>query len=218
MPDLSPLVLSLEVALCAGLLALGLGTLCAWVLARVRFWGREWCDVALTLPLVLPPTVLGYYLLVLLGRQSLLGRAWESIFGKPLVFTLTAAILAAFVSALPLVIRTARAALEAVDPTTENAARLLGASEWRVARTITLPLAWRGLAAAGTLAFARALGDFGATLMVAGNLPGETQTAALAIYDAVAAGRDREAIILSGILSLVAAVLLYGVNRLTAQR
>ncbi len=211
-----PLFLSFEVALAASALALAVGATFAWGLAKLRFPGKEWCDVLLTLPLVLPPTVLGYYLLVVIGNRSVIGRVWENCFGNPLVFTPTAAVLAAFMSALPLVVKSARSALEAVETEAENAARLLGASEWRVARTITLPLAWRGLAAAGTLAFARALGDFGATLMVAGNLPGKTQTAALAIYDAVAAGRDSEALMLSGVMSVVAAVLLYGVNRLTA--
>lgn len=216
--DYRPLLLSFEVAFLAGILALGLGTSCAWILARMSFPGKELCDVVLTLPLVLPPTVLGYYLLVMIGNRSPIGIFWERMVGSPLVFTPAAAVLAAFVSALPLVVKSARAALEAVDTTAENAARLLGASEWRVLVTITLPLAWRGLAAAGTLAFARALGDFGATLMVAGNLPGETQTAALAIYDSVAAGRNQDALWLSGIMSLVAALLLYSVNQLTAQR
>ncbi len=167
-----PLVLSFEVAAAAAALALAFGSACAWLLAKRPFPGRELCDVFLTLPLVLPPTVLGYYLLVLIGRNSPVGQVWERFFGAPLVFTPAAAVLAAFVSALPLVVKTARSAIESVDPTLENAARLLGASEFRVACSITLPLAWRGLAAGGGLAFARALGDFGATLMVAGNLPG----------------------------------------------
>lgn len=212
---LHPLLLSFEIALVAAAFALAGGVAAGWLLAKRRFPGREVCDTLLTLPLVLPPTVLGYYLLTIIGNRSPVGRAWEALFGGPLVFTKTAAMLAAFLTALPLVVKTARAAIAEVDATAENAARLLGASEWRVARTITLPLAWRGLVAAGALAFARALGDFGATLMVAGNIPGETRTAALAIYDAVAAGRDRDALILSGALSVTAAVLLYLVNRLT---
>ncbi|HMV99751.1 MAG TPA: ABC transporter permease subunit, partial [Acidobacteriota bacterium] len=142
-----PLFLSFEVALAASTLALAVGATFAWILAKLRFPGKEWCDVLLTLPLVLPPTVLGYYLLVVIGNRSVIGRAWESCFGNPLVFTPTAAVLAAFMSALPLVVKSARSALEAVETEAENAARLLGASEWRVARTITLPLAWRGLAA-----------------------------------------------------------------------
>jgi molybdate transport system permease protein len=214
---LNPLLLSLEIALLAGGLALAIGTGCAWTLAKARFPGREAVDIALTLPLVLPPTVLGYFLLVAIGNRSPIGRVWEAAFGSPLVFTRTAATLAAFVSALPLVVKTARAALEKTDADAENAARLLGASEWRVFRTVTLPLAWRGVAAGAALGFARALGDFGATLMVAGNIPGETQTAALAIYDAVIAGRERDALTLAGALSLAAAVTLYLVNRLSAE-
>jgi molybdate transport system permease protein len=215
---LHPLLLSFEIAIVAAFFALSGGVAAGWVLAKRQFPGRELCDTLLTLPLVLPPTVLGYYLLTVIGNRSPVGRLWESLFGGPLVFTRTAAVLAAFLTALPLVVKTARAAIAEVDGTAEDAARLLGASEWRVARTITFPLAWRGIAAAGALAFARALGDFGATLMVAGNIPGETRTAALAIYDAVSAGRDRDALVLAGTLSVVAAVVLYGVNRLTNGR
>jgi molybdate transport system permease protein len=202
------------VAALATLLALGLGLSSGWALARYRFRGRELLDALLTLPLVLPPTVLGYYLLVLLGQRSPLGRAFEAVFGFRLIFTWQAAVVAATIHALPLVVRSSRAAFEGVARPLEQAARSLGSTGWEVFRRVTLPLAWRGVLAAGTLAFARALGDFGATLMVAGNIPGRTQTAAIAIYDAVEAGRDNEALLLVVILSALATILLYAANRL----
>jgi molybdate transport system permease protein len=164
----------------------------------------------------MPPTVLGYYLLVLLGRTGPVGRLFESLTGGQLVFTWRGAVVAASAGALPLVVKTARAAVAAVDTQYEEAARTLGKSEWQVFRRVTLPLASRGILAAAMLAFARALGDFGATLMVAGNIPGRTQTAAIAIYDATQAGRDSEALALVLILSLAAFTLLYATNRLTA--
>jgi molybdate transport system permease protein len=212
--DWFPIRLSLQVAAIATLLALAAGVAGGWLLARHDFRGREWLDAALSLPLVLPPTVLGYYLLVLLGQSSPLGRAFESVFGFRLIFTWQAAVVAATIHALPLVVRSARAAFEAVSPQLEQAARTLGASEWEVFRRVTLPLARRGVLAAATLAFARALGDFGATLMVAGNIPGRTQTVAVAIYDAVQAGRDAQALLLVVTISTLALVLLYLANRL----
>ncbi|HSE99132.1 MAG TPA: molybdate ABC transporter permease subunit, partial [Blastocatellia bacterium] len=190
------------------------GTAMGWLLARKHFWGRELLDSVITLPLVLPPTVLGYYLLVLLGRSSPAGRAIEAVTGQPLVFTWQAAVVAASVGALPLMVKTARAAIASVDRTLEDVARTLGQSERQVFRRVTLPLASRGIAAAAILAFARALGDFGATLMVAGNIPGRTQTAAIAIYDATQAGRSDYAIALVLILSIVALSLVYVTNRL----
>ena len=137
------------------------------------------------LPLVLPPTVLGYYLLQLLGRRSPLGYWLEQTSGITFVFHWSGAVVASAVAAFPLFLLPARGAFEAIDPALEDVARLLGRGEFSVFFAVTLPLAWRGLAAGIVLAFARALGDFGATLMVAGNIPGLTQTAALAIYDAV---------------------------------
>jgi molybdate transport system permease protein len=163
---------------------------------------------------VLPPTVLGYYLLVLLGRSSFVGRAVESLTGGPLVFTWRGAVVAAAMGALPLVVKTTRAAIAAVDADLEDAARTLGQSEWRVFRRVTLPLASRGILAAAMLAFARSLGDFGATLMVAGNIPGRTQTAAIAIYDATQAGRDDYALTLVLILSATALAIVYATNKL----
>lgn len=211
--DWFPLWLSLRVAAIATLISLILGTWIAYILANRNFRGKELLDAAVTLPLVLPPTVLGYYLLVLLGRPSPLGRFYEWIFGKPLVFTWQAAVVAALLHATPLLVKSARAALESVEPSYENAARNLGAPEWRVFWRITLPLARRSIFAAGVLAFARSLGDFGVTLMLAGNIPGRTQTAAVAIYDAVESGNTALAGMLSIILSVVAVSIVYLANR-----
>jgi molybdate transport system permease protein len=212
--DWFPLALSIRVALIATLMVLLVGVTLGWLLARRRFFGRELLDAIVTLPLVLPPTVMGYYLLVLLGRSGPLGRAIETLTGEPLVFTWKGAVVAASVGALPLVVKTARAAIAAVDKNLEDAARTLGQSEWRVFWRVTMPLASRGIVAAAMLAFARALGDFGATLMVAGNIPGRTQTAAVAIYDATQAGRNDYALTLVLALSAIALSLVYATNKL----
>jgi molybdate transport system permease protein len=183
--DLAPLWLSIRVASLATILIATVGIPLAYVLARHRFPGKGLISGLLVLPLVLPPTVLGYYLLRLLGRNAWLGRWLEETLGIVLVFHWSGAVLASAVAAFPLFFLPARGAIEGVDPALEDAARLLGRREWSVFFGVTLPLAFRGLAAGAVLAFARALGDFGATLMVAGNIPGRTQTAALAIFDAV---------------------------------
>src|SRR5216684_7727331 len=168
-----PLWLSLRVAAMATLVSLALGLWIAYLLANRRFRGKELLDALVTLPLVLPPTVLGYYLLVVLGRSSPLGHVYEWAFGGPLVFTWQAAVVASTLHAIPLLVKSARAAFESVDRSYERAARNLGASEWRVFWRVTLPLARRSILAAAVLAFARSLGDFGATLMIAGNIPGK---------------------------------------------
>lgn len=211
--DWFPLLLSLRVASLATLFAAVLGIAGAYLLAKGRFPGRGLLEAVASLPIVLPPTVLGYYLLVVLGARSPLGRAWESVFGGPLVFSVTGAVVAATVSALPFCLRTARAAIEQVDPRVEAAARTLGLPEWRVALQVTLPLARRGVIAGVALGFARALGDFGATVMVAGNIPGRTQTMPIAVYDAVQAGDDARAGTLALILAVVAVAVLLLVNR-----
>ncbi|NCC25935.1 MAG: molybdate ABC transporter permease subunit, partial [Deltaproteobacteria bacterium] len=185
-----PLQLTLRVAALATLLALVFGVLLAWVVHRFRFPGRDGLDAVFTLPMVLPPTVLGYYLIVLVGRNGFIGRWLESMFGVTLMFTWQGAVIAAAVVAFPLVFKSARAALENVDRKYEDAARTLGCGEWRVLMRISLPLAVRGILAGTMLAFARAMGEFGATLMIAGNLPGRTQTLSLAVYSAVQAGND----------------------------
>ncbi len=213
--DWFPLWLSLRVATTATVFAALFGIALAYLLAKGRFPGRGVLEAIATLPIVLPPTVLGYYLLVTLGVRSPIGRAWESAFGHTLVFTPTAAIVAASVSAMPFVLRTARAAIEAVDPRFEQAARTIGLSEWRVAAQVTLPLARRGLLAGIALGFARALGDFGVTVMLAGNIPGRTQTMPVAVYDAVQSGNNHRASTLSAVLGIIALIILVAVNRLT---
>lgn len=208
MRDWSPLWLSVRVSLAATLVAAVSGIALAYLLAKGRFRGRSLLEAVITLPIVLPPTVLGYYLLTALGVNSPLGRAWEAVFGAPLVFTATAAVVAGSIAALPFVVRTGRAAIEEVDPDLEAAARVAGLPEWRVAWTVTLPAAGRGLAAGIALGFARALGEFGATVMVAGNIPGRTQTLPIAVYDAVQAGDDRAARTGAVLLGVVAVVVL----------
>jgi molybdate transport system permease protein len=212
--DWFPLWLSLRVAFVSTAVAFVVGLWLAYILANREFHGKEVLDAAITLPLVLPPTVLGYYLLVLLAGNSPLGKLWENIFGSPLVFTWKAAVVAALLHSLPLLVKSARAALESVDRSLERAARNLGASEWRLFWRVTLPLARRSVLAAIALAFARSLGDFGVTLMVAGNIPGRTQTAAVAIYDAYEAGNTMVARTLVLVISAIALLILTLANRL----
>jgi len=216
--DWFPLWLSLKVATLATAFVLSLGTFLAYVLSHKNFRGKNLLDALITLPLVLPPTVLGYYLLVLVGRASPLGHLYEATFGQPLVFTWQAAVVAAFLHSAPIYIKAARAVLEGVDYRYEWAAHSLGASEWKTFWRVTLPLAWRGLSSLGTLSFARALGDFGVTIMVAGNIPGRTQTLSVAIYDAVESGNGRLARVLVLIVSVVALSLLWPANFVTRAR
>jgi molybdate transport system permease protein len=213
--DWFPLWLSLRVATLATILVLAIGTLLAYLLSHKNFRGKNFLDAVITLPLVLPPTVLGYYLLVLVGRSSPLGHVYELVFGQPLVFTWEAAVVAAFLHSAPIYIKAARVVLEGVDYRYEWAAHSLGASEWRTFWRVTLPLARRGLSSLGTLAFARSLGDFGATIMVAGNIPGRTQTLSVAIYEAVESGNGRLARILVLVVSLVAIALLWPASLVT---
>lgn len=190
MSEFDPFFLSLRVAALATILIVAIGLPVAWVLARREFLGKGLIVGLLILPLVLPPTVLGYYILQVLGRRAPIGHWLESTLGITVVFHWTGAVIASAVAAFPLFLLPARGAFESVDPALEDVARLLGRGEASVFLAVTLPLAWRGLAAGMVLAFARSLGDFGATLMVAGNIPGLTQTAALAIYDAIVLGND----------------------------
>lgn len=208
-----PLLLSLKVAGWATLLATVAGTAAAYGLSRWRWPGRDLLDAILTLPLVLPPTVLGYYLLVLLGRRGIIGETLAG-WGIELVFTWQGAVVAASVVAFPLVFKSARAAFENVDGQLENAARVLGVGEAGVFFRVTLPLAARGIAAGVLLAFARALGEFGATLMIAGNLPGRTQTLSVAIYEAVQAGDDATANMLVLVTSVTCIVVLLAAGKL----
>ena len=212
--DWFPFWLSLRVAALSTLVSTAAGLWLAYLLANRSFRGKETLDAAVTLPLVLPPTVLGYYLLVVIGRESWFGRLWEAMLGSPLVFTWQAAVVAAILHSAPLLIKSARAALESVDHDYERAARTLGASEWRLFWRVTLPLARRSIFAAIALAFARSLGDFGVTIMVAGNIPGRTQTVAVAIYDAVESGNGQLARALVLAVSALALGTLWLANRL----
>ena len=206
--------LSLKVAACATFLNLLLGVGTGLALARLRLAGRDLADTLLTLPMVLPPTVLGYYLLVLFGRNSPVGRWLQDTFGFSLIFTWQGAVIAATVVTFPLVFKPARAAFEGVNPQLEAAASSLGLSERAVFLRVTLPLAWRGILAGLLLAFARALGEFGATLMIAGSIPGQTQTLSIAVYEAVQAGNDKLADQLVLLISLVCTIVLWSTTRL----
>jgi molybdate transport system permease protein len=216
--DWFPLWLSLRVAAISTLIAAVCGVALAYLLANRKFRGKEALDAAISLPLVLPPTVLGFYLLVLLGREGTLGKIYESVFGQPLVFTWQAAVVAALLHSAPLLVKYTRASLESVDHSYERAARTLGAGELKVFWRVTLPLVRKPILAATALAFARSLGDFGITIMLAGNIPGRTQTVAVAIYDAVEAGKGDVARTLVLVISAVALVILWLANKLEPHR
>ena len=217
-PTWTALLLSLKVAGFATAINLVLGIAVGFALARLRFPGRDLLDTLLTLPMVMPPTVLGYYLLVLMGRRSWLGAWLHDSFGINLIFTWQAAVIAAAIVAFPLVFKPARAAFEAVDGQLEQAGRVLGISEAGIFFRIALPLAWRGILAGVLLAFARALGEFGATLMVAGSIPGKTQTLSIAVYEAVQAGQDDVANTLVLATSAVCIAVLLAAGRLAPGR
>src|SRR5258707_4536851 len=213
----SALGLSIRVAIVATILNALIGIPVAYLLARRAFRGRALVDLLVTLPLVLPPTVTGYYLIVLLGRRGWLGAPVYALTGWSVAFTWYAAVIAATVMALPLLVRTARAAIESVDRELEKAAFTLGRSEWRTALEVTLPLARNGIIAGLVLAFARALGEFGATLMLAGNIPGKTATVPLAIYTAVQTGEQSTVLVLVAILTALSFLVLVAASRLGAR-
>ena len=214
---LSALWLSVKVSIVATALNAVIGIPLAYMMARRRFWGRAAVDVLVTLPLVLPPTVTGYYLILLLGRRGVLGAPLYAATGWSVAFTWYAAVIAATVMALPLLVRTARVAIESVDQNLERAAFTLGRAEWRTALEVTLPLARNGILAGLVLAFARALGEFGATLMLAGNIPGKTQTLPLSIYTAVQTGEAGQAMTLVAMLTLLSCVVVVASARLGAR-
>lgn len=209
------LKLSLLVVSCATLVVGVLGIIIALLLAKYEFRGKELLDAVLTMPLVLPPTVTGYYLIVLLGRHGIIGEFIYNLTGWTIVFTWQGAVVAAIVVSLPLMIKAARASIESVNPDYEIASYTLGKSRPETFWRITLPLAKRGILAGLVLSFARALGEFGATLMIAGNIPGKTQTMPLAIYEAVASGDDRQAQILALILTAISILAIYITNKLS---
>ncbi|CAN5248465.1 molybdate ABC transporter permease subunit [soil metagenome] len=215
---LTPLWLTLKVAILATLLSGAAGIALAWWMSRRRFAGQDVADAFLMLPMVLPPTVLGYYLIVLIGRNGVFGQYLDRWFGINLMFTWQGAVIAASVVSLPLIYKAARAAFEEVDGRLTHAARTLGAGEFEVFLRISLPLAVRGIAAGLMLSFARAMGEFGATLMIAGNLPGKTQTLSIAVYDAVQAGNDAQALWLTLLISVVCMTVLVISGRLLQAR
>ncbi|WP_424765616.1 molybdate ABC transporter permease subunit [Paenibacillus sp. sgz302251] len=183
-----PIKISLQVALLASVVTAVIGLAAAWWMTIKSFRGKLLVETVFLLPIVLPPTVVGFLLLVLLGGNSWIGRAIEWLFSAPLVFSWGAAVIAAVVVAFPLVYQSMKVGFASIDKDLEEAARSMGANEWHVFRYITLPLASRFLLSAYILGFARALGEFGATLMIAGNIPGKTQTIPTAIYVAVDSG------------------------------
>jgi molybdate transport system permease protein len=209
------LKLSLIVVSLATIIISVVGTALGFLLAKRKFRGKDLLDAVLTLPMVLPPTVIGYYLILLLGRRGLLGSPLYNLTGWTVTFTWVAAVIASALIALPLMVKSARAAIESVDPEYEIASRILGKSELETFFRITLPLAGRGIVAGVVLSFARAFGEFGATLMLAGNIPGKTQTMPLAIYEAVISGEEEQAKWLALILTGISITVVYLTNRLS---
>lgn len=210
--DWHPVILSVRVAIIATILVTCLGVPLTRFMARKEFYGKDFLEAAITLPMVLPPSVVGYGLLMLIGKNGLFGKVLADM-GIMLVFTWYAAVIAATVVAFPLMYQSAKAAFMSVDLDFEKAARTLGASEVRIFFTVTLPLAWPGILAGLVLTFARALGEFGATLMVAGNIPGLTQTIPTAIYFAVESGKDVLARTLVVIITIFSFCVIFWVNR-----
>ena len=217
MDVLSPLRLSLQVAVCATIATVIVGVPIAYVLARKRFKGRSILNLAVTLPMVLPPTVIGYILLLVIGRNGLLGKAYSGLTGGELgiMFTWYAAVIASFVVSLPLMILTSRASMEAVDQELINASYTLGRSEWQTFVHVVIPLSIRGIIAGATLAFARAMGEFGATMMVAGNIAGKTTTMPLMIYNESIYGSWGSALWMVLVFVGLAGVIIYVSSRLS---
>ncbi|MFB8377342.1 molybdate ABC transporter permease subunit [Paenibacillus taichungensis] len=203
-----PVRLSLQVALLSSMIAAVFGIAVAWKMSRTSFRGKIFLETAFMLPLVLPPTVVGFILLVLLGRKSVLGQWIEAIFSAPVIFSWWAAVIASVVVAFPLVYQTMKSGFSGIDKDLEDAGRSIGANEWQVFRYISLPLAGRALMTAFILGFARALGEFGATLMIAGNIPGKTQTVPTAIYVAVDSGNQTMAWMWTGSIIIISFIML----------
>ena len=202
-------LLSFKVAIVSTAMVLLIGTAIAYLLARREFVGKTLFDVVTTLPLVLPPTVTGYYLILLFGKEGILGEPIYSLTGWTIMFTWQAAVLASFTVSLPLMIKSAKAAIQSVDKNLIDTAHTLGHSEWTTFFKVILPLSKRGIFAGAVLAFARALGEFGATLMVAGNIPGKTGTMPLAIYSAASSGDWFEAHVLVAFFTVFSGIALF---------
>lgn len=209
----SPILISLKVALVATAMTLVAGTALGFIFVRKNFPGKDILEVIITLPMVMPPSVTGYILLLIIGKKGFIGRILQDVFGINLIFTWQAACIAAAVVSLPLMYQSCKSAFLGVDRSFENAARTLGANEWKIFRSITIPLAWPGLVSGLVLSFARALGEFGATLMVAGNIPGRTENIPIAIYFAVESNNLRKANILMGIVVIVSFATILTLNR-----
>lgn len=213
MVEWQPIVLSLKVASLSSIMVFILGVLAAYGMRNRQFWGKEAVEAIFTLPLVLPPVVTGFLLLLLIGKQGPVGRLLEEVLHWQIIFTPYAAVLAGAVVAFPLMYQSTKAAFESIDPTLEDAARTLGAGEWRLFWTVTVPLSWPGLLAGMVLSFSRALGEFGATIMVAGNIPGKTQTLPLAIYFAAEANDLNQAGLYVLLISGITFFMIFALNR-----
>jgi molybdate transport system permease protein len=204
--DWSALNLSLKLAACTVLILLPLGIWAGHALAAHQFRGKAWVEALLALPLVLPPTVLGYYLLVMMGGASPIGQFYESVFGRPLVFSFEGLLLASVIFNIPFAIQPMQRGFEAIAPEVRDAAACCGLSRWRTLWRIELPLAWPGILSAVVLTFAHTLGEFGVVLMVGGSIPGETKTIAIAIYDRVQAFDTAGAGVMSAALLLISLI------------
>jgi molybdate transport system permease protein len=215
LPEPFPIWLSLRVALLALLFVTPIGLTLALTQARLRYPGRSFVDAILLLPLVLPPSVVGYFLVLVFGRQGVGGRLFESLFGVRFVFTSAGAVLAAAVVALPILVKTAQPSVEAVPRSLEDVARSLGLGPWEVLYRVTLPLAWRGIVAALVLAFVRAIGEFGATLMLAGQIRGRTNTMSIEIFSALQEGDEARAGFYVTVLTLISLVVVFSAGRLS---
>jgi len=215
--ELQALRLSVQAALVGTALGMPVAILVGWILVKTSIRGKAVLDTLISFPLVLPPIITGYFLLLLLGHNGPIGRLLNSLFGIELVFTWVAAGLAAGLVALPLMVRATEVAMAGVDPRLELAARSLGAGPLRTFATVTIPLAYRGIIAAALLAFARGLGEFGATIVVAGNIPGRTQTIPLAMFTDLQAGDDGGALRLVG-LSLALALISLTIHHILVRR
>lgn len=209
---LSPIEISIQVSAAAGIIAVLLGTAAARLLANRNFKGKSIIETVMMLPLVLPPTVVGFFLIVIFGRQSVIGRLIENVFQAPVIFTWWAAVIAAAVVAFPLMYQSAKSGFLAVDRDIEDAARVDGANEWRVFLFVTVPLASNGIMTGIVLSFARALGEFGATLMFAGIIPGVTQTVPTAIYLAIDSGNMTLAWMWGASIAIISFLMLFFVQ------
>ncbi|EMK01359.1 molybdate ABC transporter permease subunit [Leptospira sp. WS58.C1] len=203
-----PLLLTLKVTLFSTFFAALLGIFFAYWMSKLRFFGRTFADAVLTLPMVLPPTVLGYYLLILFGKKGIIGHFLLEQFQYSILFNLHGAVLASTIVSFPLVYRSVKASFEDLDPEYEEIALTLGKSKWETFLMVILPLSWRGILAGSMMAYARGMGEFGATLMIAGNIPERTQTIALAIYDSVQSGKDEFSLILVFVASITCVLVL----------